>query len=392
PMQGHTLMQAIARVNRRAPGKKNGLIIDYNGMLKSLRLALATFAQGQDGALEGATLDPLQEPELGMEIEYAASIARTRTHLLAHGYDLKNLVDAQAKDFEISTQLHKAREALSVTAEVKKTFEVMAQDVEERRLNLFPHECLLRYGAEEAAIAAIYNLLQKRGSPVDVTQVLRGLQMVVDSAMALLPQVQTRAGRYDLSIIDFVRLQAEFSQSAYKQTEVLSLQERIEARLLAMLQKNSLCADLYARYQAIVAGYNRDKDATEIQRVFEDLARLNDDLNVEDRQYIAEGFANEDERAIYQLLCKEKTDLASIDIKKIKAIAKELLTKLLSGRYQLQYLRDRAALQAQMRTDIFDHLFDQLPASAFGQDDILSRSQRVFEHFYKRQVSHSVIH
>jgi type I restriction enzyme R subunit len=42
PMQGHTLMQAIARVNRRAPGKKNGLIIDYNGMLKSLRLALAT--------------------------------------------------------------------------------------------------------------------------------------------------------------------------------------------------------------------------------------------------------------------------------------------------------------------------------------------------------------
>ena len=85
PMQGHTLMQAIARVNRRAPGKKNGLIIDYNGMLKSLRLALATFAQGQDGALDGANLDPLQEPEQGMEIEYAASIARARTHLLAQG-------------------------------------------------------------------------------------------------------------------------------------------------------------------------------------------------------------------------------------------------------------------------------------------------------------------
>ena len=46
PMQGHTLMQAIARVNRVGCGKKHGLIIDYNGMLKSLCKALATFAQG----------------------------------------------------------------------------------------------------------------------------------------------------------------------------------------------------------------------------------------------------------------------------------------------------------------------------------------------------------
>lgn len=46
PMQGHTLMQAIARVNRVGGGKKHGPIIDYNGMIRSLRRALATFAQG----------------------------------------------------------------------------------------------------------------------------------------------------------------------------------------------------------------------------------------------------------------------------------------------------------------------------------------------------------
>lgn len=392
PMQGHTLMQAIARVNRRAPGKKNGLIIDYNGMLKSLRAALARFAQKRDSAPGNAQIDPLLEPEQGMELEYAASIARARAHLLEHGYDLQTLMDAQARDFEISTQLNRAREALSITAVVKKTYEVLAQDVEERRLNLFPHECLLQYSAQEAAIAAIYNLLQKRGPSPDVTQVLLSLQAVVDSAVAMQPQAQTRVVSYDLSTIDFVRLQAEFTQSAYKQTELLSLQERLEARLLAMLQKNPLRADLYARYLAIVAEYNRDKDAIEIQRVFDDLARLNDDLNVEDRQYIAEGFDNEDQRAIYQLLCKEKTDLTPNDIKKIKAIAKELLDKLLSGRYQLQYLRDRATLQAQMQTDIFDHLFDQLPASAFGQEDILQRSQRVFEHFYRQQANRNALH
>ena len=37
PMKAHTLMQAIARANRVYPGKDCGLIVDYNGMLASLR-------------------------------------------------------------------------------------------------------------------------------------------------------------------------------------------------------------------------------------------------------------------------------------------------------------------------------------------------------------------
>jgi type I restriction enzyme, R subunit len=134
------------------------------------------------------------------------------------------------------------------------------------------------------------------------------------------------------------------------------------------------------------------RDAAEIQRVFEELARLNDALNIEDQQYIAEGFESEDQRAIYQLLCKEKTDLTPGDIKRIKAVAKELLEKPLSARNQLQYLRDRAALQAQMKTEIFDYLFDQLPEGAYGQEEILGKSQRVFEHFYRRQIDGQTVH
>src|SRR5258705_7774413 len=48
PMKAHTLMQAIARANRVYPGKDFGLIVDYNGMLKSLREALAQYAIGDD--------------------------------------------------------------------------------------------------------------------------------------------------------------------------------------------------------------------------------------------------------------------------------------------------------------------------------------------------------
>ena len=44
PLKAHTLMQAIARANRVNEGKNNGMIVDYCGILKNLRKALATFA------------------------------------------------------------------------------------------------------------------------------------------------------------------------------------------------------------------------------------------------------------------------------------------------------------------------------------------------------------
>src|SRR4030066_1152549 len=37
PMKGHTLMQAIARVNRVFKDKKGGLIVDYIGIANDLR-------------------------------------------------------------------------------------------------------------------------------------------------------------------------------------------------------------------------------------------------------------------------------------------------------------------------------------------------------------------
>ena len=49
PMKAHTLMQAIARANRVYPGKDFGLIVGYNGMLRSLREALAQYALGGKG-------------------------------------------------------------------------------------------------------------------------------------------------------------------------------------------------------------------------------------------------------------------------------------------------------------------------------------------------------
>ena len=49
PLREHTLLQAIARVNRTYPGKEHGLIVDYCGVGQQLQEALASFDQDELG-------------------------------------------------------------------------------------------------------------------------------------------------------------------------------------------------------------------------------------------------------------------------------------------------------------------------------------------------------
>ena len=55
PMQGHTLMQAIARVNRVFRDKPGGLIVDYLGLAFELKKALSEYTEG-DRRETGITL------------------------------------------------------------------------------------------------------------------------------------------------------------------------------------------------------------------------------------------------------------------------------------------------------------------------------------------------
>lgn len=58
PLQMHTLVQTISRVNRVYPGKKKGLVVDYLGIKRQMNAALSHYA---GGTVDGHSLDTIEQ-------------------------------------------------------------------------------------------------------------------------------------------------------------------------------------------------------------------------------------------------------------------------------------------------------------------------------------------
>jgi type I restriction enzyme, R subunit len=114
PMKAHTLMQAIARANRVYPGKDFGLIVDYNGMLKSLREALAQYALGDGGTGGEEIVAPIEERVQAL----LEAVEATEAHLRDLGFDPATLIGS--KGFARIKGLADAVEAVHSTEETRR--------------------------------------------------------------------------------------------------------------------------------------------------------------------------------------------------------------------------------------------------------------------------------
>ena len=106
PLQKHTLIQTISRVNRKYPGKEYGLIIDYIGIRDNMREALKVY--GGDNSIAPSADD----------IEQATSVFREELSILKGlfvGYDLKPFLNPAGDPVERYTLLAKAAEYVFVS-------------------------------------------------------------------------------------------------------------------------------------------------------------------------------------------------------------------------------------------------------------------------------------
>lgn len=100
PMQNHTLMQTIARANRVFEGKKNGIVIDYFGVFRNLKKALA--AEGSKGKKDdGDGLDeyPVKEFEVLLKLLEEA-IAEAKVFCQGIGADIDVILEVGEKGFK----------------------------------------------------------------------------------------------------------------------------------------------------------------------------------------------------------------------------------------------------------------------------------------------------
>ena len=128
PLQAHTLMQAIARANRVAEGKNNGLIVDYCGILKNLRQALSTFAgRGDEGhGDDEGELDPTK-PNEELLADLIEAIGFVRDFLHVKGFRLDDINEKTG--FARNAAIVEAKEAVNENDQTRKRFEIMAREV-----------------------------------------------------------------------------------------------------------------------------------------------------------------------------------------------------------------------------------------------------------------------
>ena len=123
PLKAHTLMQTIARANRVAEGKSNGLIVDYIGIVKALRKALADYTANVGG--QGGADPTVDKEELIARI--LDTIGAAKDYLQQLDFTLQDLIDA--KDFEKLALLQNAANAVSATLEDRKQFQTYANEL-----------------------------------------------------------------------------------------------------------------------------------------------------------------------------------------------------------------------------------------------------------------------
>lgn len=381
PLKAHTLMQTIARANRVAEGKSNGLIIDYIGIVKALRKALADYTANAGG---NGSVDPTVDKDK-LIARIIETIDKTKEFLNENDFDLEMLIDAY--DFMKLSYLQEAANAVCGTIEDKKTFTTYASELN-RLMKYTDRDDITGHTRRQyEAIAAIYAELQKKRKHINTTDLMIQINGIISSHVQIEEtpmMVREEPRRFDISAIDFDLLRREFAKVKTKNLVLKDLEEVIQQRLDAMLFNNPDRINYYERYQQIITDYNAEQDRATIEKTFMDLMDLANSMNQEEQRYAREGFSSDEELSLYDMLFRD--DLSKNDIKKLKEVAATLLRKIKSKIAELDHWTDKQETKAEVDNLIRDTLWAELP-ECYDEVSILSYRQQIYEYVYTRYRS-----
>lgn len=337
PMKNHTLMQTIARANRvssfviRNVIKKNGEIIDYYNVFRNMKKALRDYGQGSKEKDD----EPVQEKSRLFDLLDIA-IADGVAFCASHGIDLESVL----KDRRVFNKIDTFKEFAD---------KLLEKDNYRKEFNVYENTITALYEACKPEI------LDKQFRPmVPVFQYLRGIidnivgtadidkvkgrisdlldQSLISATGAMEVkelteneyQIIQKGKTWDLSKINFEKLEQDFKETKYKNIEISDLKAFIEDKLEKMLKDNITRTDFAERLQTIVDNYNSGGSSTE--NYFEDLMDFARTMREEDERHVKEGLSK-DELELFDILKKDK--LTKYEERRVKLAAKDLLKRLI---------------------------------------------------------------
>lgn len=353
PMRNHTLMQAIARANRVFEDKTNGLIVDYVGVFREMKKALAIYGSASGGGVKAGDWPVQPKDELVALLRGAVKEALAFCNERKIDFGKIKAVSG----FQKIKLLDDAVDAILSNEEGKSKFLALAGRVEILFKAVLPDESANDFLEPRTILDVLVQKIKSLGPEVDIGEVMDEVEDMLDKSVAAEPYViQGRPKLLDLSKVDFDALKKSFAKG-HKHIEAERLKIQIEIHLSRLVRLNRTRADLVEKFQRLLDEYNTG--AMNVETWYNELVAFTRTLSEDEKRTIAEGLS-EEERAIFDLLTKPSLKLTKKEEAEVKKVSKELLTTLKPAKIVIDWRKKQQA-RASVRLTIARAL-EKLPS------------------------------
>lgn len=318
PMQGHNLMQAIARVNRVFKDKSGGVVVDYLGILESLKKALKQYTDSD-------------KHNTGIDTSAAVAVMIEKLEILrdmVHGLDYSGYMgDSQAKriraittgmNFVLGFDEKEQKEFKQFATELSKAHALCAATNEGK-------SCALEVSYFKAVKASLVKLDNRSVVKKSKTEMEARVNQLLEKSIISEEVIDVfdtlGIKRPDVSILSEEFLE-EVKGMKEKNLAAEMLRKLLEGNLKAMERTNLVKSEKFSEKLKKTLNKYRNQAITNAE-VIEELIRMAHELkNMKSRE--EEMGLNSDEIAFYDALTDDDAVKEFITDETLKMIAHEL--------------------------------------------------------------------
>lgn len=371
PMKGHNLMQAIARVNRVFKNKSGGVVVDYIGILESLKTALKQYTDSDRGNTgidsSQAIAVMIEKLELLREVmyeydytEYMTGSPRGRMNAIVGGMNfILGLSEQEQKEFKLlCIELAKAHSLCAATDSGR--------------------EVALEVSYFKAVKASLLKLTQGDRTKLSVNQIEKRVNQLLEKSIISEDVIDVfdtlNLKQPDVSILSEEFLE-EVKNIKHKNLAVEMLKKLLEGNIKLMEKRNVVKSEKFSEKLQKSLNKYRNQAITNAE-VIEELIRMANELK-EASDLEKDLGLTEDEIAFYDALTDDEIVKEVMSDEILKKIAQELsdtIRKQVNVDYNV-----RANLQAGMRNTIKRLLkkYDYPPKQAKHALEIVMRQTKL---------------